>query len=371
MRNAVLWILLFFPAFALADTPKPGAAPPPTVTTATVGEQDINPATEYVGHVEAIQTVDLRARVEGFLEQVRFKEGQDVRAGQLLYVIEQAPYRAKVDADKARVAQAEANLSRVSQHLLRLKTARAESVRATDMDNAIANTALAKAQLQEAKALLASSELNLGYTEIKAPIDGRIGRNHFTRGNLVDTASGPLARIVELDPIRVVYSISENQAAAVSQAMNNAGKTTTDETLKPRLRLADDTLLKTTGKIDFVNNEIDPATGTIAVRAVYDNPDHRLLPGQYVTVLISQSRPRMRPVVPQAAVLSNQQGRYVLMVDAQSIAVPRPITTGATIGTMWAVESGLKPGDQVIVGGIQKVRPGQPVQVAPARKKGK
>ena len=358
MRYGVLFLMVFFPAIALAATPGSGAAPPPTVTVATISEQDVNLPTEYVGHVEAIQSVDLRARVEGFLEQVKFKEGDDVRAGDLLYVIEQAPYRAKVDADKARVAQAEANLARASQRLQRLQTARAESVRATDMDSAVADEAQTKAQLHEAKALLAGSELNLGYTEIKAPINGRIGRTAFSRGNLVNPASGTLARIVQLDPVRVVYSISENEAGPVQEALNDAGKNQKNPTLSPRIKLANSKVLSTTGRIDFVNNEVDAATGTISVRALYDNKDHLLLPGQYVTVLISQAQPRVLPLVPQAAVLTSQEGRYVLMVDEQSQAQPRPIKTGPRVGTMWAVESGLKAGERIIVGGIQKVKPG-------------
>lgn len=341
------------------------------VTAVTVTAQDVNPPAEYVGHVEAIQAVDIRARVEGFIKEVKFREGQDVHSGDLLYVIEQAPYRAKVDADRARVAQAQANLDRASQHLRRLKTARPESVRATDMDNAVADEAQTKAQLQEAKAQLVASQLDLGYTEIKAPIDGRIGRTAFTRGNLVNASSVTLARIVQLDPIRVVYSISENDMATVRTALKDALDTAKNPVLSPRLRLADNVLVPTVGRIDFVNNEVDAATGTITVHAVFDNHEHLLLPGQYGTVLVKLAQPRILPVVPQSAVLSNQKGRYVLIVDDHGIATPRAITTGSTVGTMWAVESGVKAGEKVIVGGIQKVRPGQKVQVAPDQQKGR
>jgi RND family efflux transporter MFP subunit len=369
MRYCILIIIIFIPTWLMAAPPGPGKAP--TVIMATITEQDINPSTEYVGHVEAIQTVDLRARVEGFLEKVMFKEGQNIHAGDRLYVIEKAAYQAKVDADKARISQAEANLSRTTQRLKRLQKARKESVRATDMDDAQADVAQAKAKLQEAKALLASSKINLGYTQIKAPINGRIGRTAFTRGNLVNPSSGALARIVQLDPIRVVYSISENEVAAVQATLKSAQNNQQTTTMVPRIKLANNQRLNIVGKIDFVNNEVDPTTGTILVRAIYDNHDQLLLPGQYVTVIISQSVPRILPVAPQAAVLSNQKGRYVLMVDEQGKVVVRPITTGPAIGTMWAVESGLKTGEQIIVGNIQKVRPGQPVQIAPAQGKGK
>lgn len=367
MRYCILIILIFIPTWLMAAPPGPGQAP--TVIVATITEQDINPSTEYIGHVEAIQTVDLRARVEGFLEKVMFKEGQDIRSGDQLYLIEKAGYQAKVDADKARVAQAEANFARAGQRLQRLQSARSESVRATDMDNARADAAQTKAQLQEANAILANSEINLGYTQIKSPINGRIGRTAFTRGNLVNPSSGALARIVQLDPIRVVYSISENEVTAIQASLNDAGKNQETASLVPRIKLSNNTVLNIIGKIDFINNEIDPSTGTLMVRAIYDNHDHLLLPGQYVTVMISQSQPRLLPVAPQVAVLSNQQGHYVLMVDEQGKAIIRPIIIGPAIGTMWTIESGLKAGEQIIVGNIQKVRPGQPVQISQAQTK--
>jgi RND family efflux transporter MFP subunit len=371
MKYAVALLMVLFPVWGLAATPGQGAAPPPVVAVVTIAAQDVNKPAEYVGHVEAVQSVDLRARVEGVIERVEFREGQDVHAGDLLYVIEQAPYRAKVAADKAKVEEARANLDRASRHLQRLKSARPESVRATDIDNAVADEAQAKAQLLATRAQLTASELDLGYTEIRAPIDGRIGRTAFTRGNMVNASSGTLARIVQLDPIRVVYSISENDMTSVRKALKDAQSKAKNPLLAPRLRLADNQLVPTVGRIDFVDNEVDAATGTIAVHAVFGNHDHLLLPGQYATVLVSLQQPRILPMVPQASVLTNQKGRYVLIVDEQGIAIPRPITTGPTVGTMWAVESGVKTGDRVIVGGIQKVRPGQKVQVAPDQKKGR
>jgi RND family efflux transporter MFP subunit len=362
---ATLFALLLTSAcpWGVAAAPPGAGGGPPLVTVAPVTERDVNPPAEYVGHVEAIQAVDLRARVEGFLEQVLFIEGDDVRAGDLLYVIEQAPYRAKVDADRARLAQAEANLTRAGQRLKRLRDARPESVRATDMDNAVADELQAKAQIEEVKAALARSELDLGYTQIKAPIGGRIGLTAYTLGNLVNPASGPLARIVQLNPIRVVYSISENDLTAIQAALYDAGKGEQGRLLKPALRFAGGEILEGIGKVSFVDNQIDPTTGTIAVRAVFANADGRLIPGLYVTVLVMASAPKVMPVVPQAAVLVNQEGRFVLVVDDESRASARPIAIGPAAGTMWAVESGLRAGDRIIVEGIQKVQPGQTVQV--------
>ena len=359
-------LLLAFPGVTHAG---PGG-PPPMVEVASVTMQDVNPPLEYVGHIEAVQAVDLRARVEGFLEQVAFKEGSDIQEGELLYRIEQAPYAAMVAADKAIVAQAEAALTKSRQYLKRAKTVRSGGVSATDLDNAVAEELRAKAQLEQAKANLTTSQINLAYTSISAPISGRIGRTAYTKGNLVNDSSEVLARIVQLDPIRVVYSISENDLAAIQMTLHDAVQNQGNLLLTPRLKLADGEIVKTGGQIDFVDNRVDPTTGTIAVRALFPNSDGRLLPGQYVTVLVSGSAPRIMPVVPQTAVLVGKQGRYVMMVDKENKAVVRPVTVGAVVGNMQAVESGLTAGDKIIVQGIQKVRPGQTVQVASGKSEG-
>jgi RND family efflux transporter MFP subunit len=357
-----LILTLVSPCTVAAAAPGTGDGTPPLVTVAPVTLQDVNPPAEYVGHVEAIQAVDLRARVEGFLEQVNFKEGDIVQDGDLLYSIEQAPYKAKVAADNARVAQAEAELDRANRHLERLRAARPESIRATDKDDAVAAQLSAQAQLSEARATLTRSQLDLGYTTIKAPISGRLGRTAFTKGNLVGPTSRPLARIVQLDPIRVVYSISENNLAAIQMALKDSSKEGKDPILIPRIKLSNEEIYETAGYVDFVNNEVDPGTGSIAVWAVFDNHDGLLLPGQYVTVLVSHSTSKMLPVVPQSAIQEDREGRYVLVVDGENRVVQRRVKTGPVIGGMWAIESGLAAKEIVIVQGVQKVSPGMVVK---------
>jgi RND family efflux transporter MFP subunit len=357
-----LFLLLAFPLIVIAGPPGSEDSPPPLVTVAPVILQDVNPPEEYVGHMEAIQTVDLQARVEGFLEQINFKEGSFVHAGDLLYVIEQAPYQASVKADKARVEQLQAMLTKARQYLERVRTVRSGGVSASDIDNAVAEELRAKAQLEEARATLERSELNLGYTTIRAPISGRIGRTAYTAGNLVGPASGPLARIAQMDPIRVVYSISENDIATIQMALKDAAQRQKNPLLVPRIRLSTGKTYQIAGKLDFVNNEVDAATGTIAVWAVFDNSDGLLLPGQYVTVLVTRSEPKLMPVVPQSAVLEDHDGRYVLVVENQNRVRMRRVKSGPVIGVNWAIESGLAVGEIVIVEGTLKAQPGQIVK---------
>ncbi len=352
-----LLAVLILPAAAALAGPM-GSKRPPTVITTKIRQADVVPEARYVGHVEALQTVDLRARVEGFLEQIKFKEGSLVTAGEPLFIIEQSVYKARLKAAAAREAQAEAELDRAAAHLKRLRQARPESIPAIALDDAVAAELTARAALSLTKADLTMARLNLSYTIIKAPISGRIGRTNYTAGNLVNPASGTLARIVQVNPVRILYSISEKDLSAEQSAMKSGR-------LTPRLKLTDDRLYPLTGQIDFIDNEIDPATGTIAVRAKFPNPHGSLIPGEYVTVMLKTAAPRIMPVVPQGAVLTGKDGRFVLMVE-HGRAVPRPITTGVTVGNSWAVKSGLKTGDTIIVSGIQKVRPGMPVTAVPA-----
>ncbi len=356
--SPLLAVLILPAATAMAGPMGPGK--PPTVITAEIRQADVVPAARYVGHVEAVQTVDLRARVEGFLEQIKFKEGGLVRAGDPLFIIEQTAYKARVEAASAKKAQAEAELERAVAHLKRLRRARPSSVPATAVDDAVAAELTAKAALALSKADLTQARLNLSYTVIKAPISGRIGRTNYTVGNLVGPSSGVLSRIVQVDPVRVLYSISENNLNAVESAMES-----TDNRLAPRLLLPGSILYPLAGQLDFIDNEVDTTTGTIAVRARFSNPHGRLIPGEYVTVTLKTAPPRIMPVVPQGAVLTGRDGRFVLMVE-HGRAVPRPITTGIAVGNNWAVKSGLKTGDRIIVSGIQKVRPGMPVTAVPA-----
>ncbi|MFO7984478.1 MAG: efflux RND transporter periplasmic adaptor subunit [Desulfatiglandaceae bacterium] len=371
----ILWVLFMgLASFLLTEShgqgPEPpsqgGPAQPPTlVKVVKITEKDVNPPEEFVGRIEAIQTVDLRAQVSGYLQEVVFKEGELVKAGEVLYQIEKAPYVARVNANKGRVEKARATFTLTQQYLKRLQSADSGAVSATDIETAESEMAQAKASLEEAKATLEQSRINLGYTTIKAPITGRIGKNNFTRGNLVGPDSGTLARIVQIDPIRVVFSISENELSRIQKT----GLKSIIERLKSQhriqLQFPNGEIYEALGWPDFLANEVDPNTGTIAFRARFDNPTGLLVPGQYVTVLISRSEARKKPVVPQAAVLEDREGRYVFVVDREDQVEQRRIETAEMLETVWAVKSGLDPGEIVVVQGLQKVQPGQKVKAAP------
>lgn len=357
----ILLLMTALPAIIEA-APNKNSSPPPLVKVAAVAERDINPVTEYVGHVEAVQTVDLQARISGFLEQVHFQEGGDVRAGELLYSLEGAPYQARVAANRARVTKAQTILQKSSQHLQRVKSVRSGGIPVTDIETAEAAEQQARAELQEAQANLRLAEIELEYTRISAPISGRIGATALSRGNLCGPASGVLAQIVQLDPIRIQFSISENDAAVIKTAQADAENNSSTNIMKPQLTLSNGQSFSPFGRIDFVDNRIDPATGTVAVWALFDNPDAVLIPGQYVRIAVSRSQPQLTPVVSQAAILEDRDGRYVLIVDEENKVEQRRIKTGTAVESFWVVETGLQLGENVIVEGLQKVRPGQLVK---------
>jgi len=364
LRALIFILCLSFPGYTLAAPQGgPPEAPAPFVTVEEVTAKDVNPPDGFVGHVEAIQSVDLRARVQGYLEEVKFKEGASVKKGELLYVIEQAPYRNQVNAEKARVAKARATHTKAEQYLRRVRRARSGAVSADDIESAVSAELHARAAVQEAQVALDQAELNLSYTTIEAPISGRIGRTRFTPGNLVGPDSGVLARIVQMHPVRVVFSMSENRLSDMEEGRLANPLEILRRSKVIRLRLPSGEIYPSTGRPDFMDNTVDRSTGTIAFRVVFDNPKGYLLPGLYVTVLISMSSPEKLPVVPQAAVLEDREGRYVFVLGADNRAEQRRIETGEMLDTLWAVKSGLNVGERVVVEGIQKVGPGQPVRL--------
>lgn len=358
-------LFLLVPSFAGAQQPSSG--PPPAVSTEVVRDRDVTPTSEFIARVQAIKDFEARARVEGFLEQVAFQEGQTVSNGTLLYIIEPAPYQAAVDGAKASLAGAQAKEREAQRALQRAQELRSRgNISQADVDQAQAAQETAQAEIMQAQANLWQAELNLGYTRISSPIDGRIGATAATQGNLVNASTGALATVVQIDPIRVVFSVSDRDLLLTQQAAPGRPLTEAVNDFVPALRLADGSEYSEKGKISFVSNRIDPQTGTIPVYADFRNPNGFLVPGQYVTVLIRPARSEQQPVVPVAAIQQDQQGSYVLVLNDQNRVQRRPIEPGPQIDQQIAVRKGLEPGETIVVGGIQKVRPGMVVQPQPA-----
>src|SRR6056297_3484517 len=372
MRAALSILLIYFMMLPAAGFAGPGGegkqAPPPLVKVSAVALKDANKPEKYVGHVEAIVSIDLQARVEGYLETVNFQEGAFVEKGQLLYVIEQPPYKARVTSAEAKVTQARASLFKAETRLRRLRSAQPESVPQTQLDDAKAARDLAQGQLEEAQANLELAQIDLDYATIEAPLEGRIGKSFYKKGDLVSPASKPLAEIVSVDPIRVVFSVSEKQLDIIQKAFIDA-KTEKDQgVLKVQLEFPNKTKYPQSGRIAFVDNKMDPDTGTIAVWARFDNPKGRLVPGEYVNVFVRSAEPDMQPAVAQRAVQTDRQGDFVYVVDHTNMVKKRRIRTGAALGGQFIAKSGLSKGDRVIVQGLQKVQPEMKVQIRNEKK---
>lgn len=348
------------------------AAPPPAVVVVAAERRDITSSTDFVGRVEAVDKVDLRARVQGFLENRAFEEGKPVQQDDLLFQIQQSEFRATVEQAKAELAAAEARKANSAVQLARsLSLLKTKDVPEAEVDRRRAEDQMAEAGVLQAKAALEKAELNLAYTEIRAPIGGRIGRAAYTVGNLVGPDSGVLATIVSQDPIYVVFSVSQRILLDVQRQEQAGGGKAQDHNIL-HLVLADGSTYPHPGKIDFADIQISESTDTLSVRGAFPNPEGQLIDGQFVTVAVEADTPEQAVVIPQVALQADQAGVFVLAVRDDNTAEIRRIKTGASQETMIAVEEGLKEGERVIVEGAQKVRPGQAVEasIAPAARPG-
>jgi membrane fusion protein (multidrug efflux system) len=363
---AVLVVVLGGGWFLLKETrtSAPAAAatvPAPAVGVRLVVQRGVSQSFEFVGHIKATDKVDLRARVEGFLEKRLFREGQDVKAGDLLYQIEKVQYEALVEQAKANLAAAEAESTNAKleySRQLELSKRQYSAQSVVDQNRATMDTAAAK--IMQAKAALRQAEVNLDYTDIRAPIAGRIGQTAYTIGNLVNPASGVLATIVSQDPIYVLFPISVRDLETIREARRKEGGGLNK--IDILVRLANGQLYAHPGIWNFTDPQVDQQTDTLIMRAAILNPEGTLADGQVITAIIRERKEEPRLVVPQTALQVDQSGYYVLVVNGEHKVEPRRLKTGPNIGTDVVVLSGLKEGDKVIVDGIQKVRPGQVVQ---------
>ena len=346
-----------------AKAPQAAAAPPPApavgVRVATM--KGVSQSFEFVGRIKATDKVEVRARVEGFLDKVLFREGQDVKAGDLLYQIEKVQFQAALDQAKANVVVAEATLTNAKLEYERsLELSKRNFSPQSDVDQKKAAMDTAAGRVLQLKAALTQAQVNLDYTDIRAPIDGRIGRTAYTVGNLVNPASGVLATIVSQDPIYVLFPVSVRDLDTIREARHkeDGGLAKIDI----RIRLPNGKEYAHPGVWNLTDPQVDPQTDTLIMRATIPNPDRTLTDGQFVTAIIRERQEAPRLVVPQAALQVDQSGYYVLVVNDQHKVDQRRVQTGPQRGTDVVVTSGVKDGEKVIVDGIQKVRPGQAVQ---------
>jgi membrane fusion protein (multidrug efflux system) len=340
-----------------APTGAQQAAPPPAVLVQAAELKPIADQAEFIGRAAAVDKVELRARVKGFLGPRKFNDGDLVKEGQVLFTIEPEPYQAAVDqkvaqrdAAKAALTNADLQLHR-AEELLRSKTGTQQTY-----DQRLSERLQAKANLEDAAAQLRDAEIQLSYTEIKSPIAGRVGRAAVSPGNIVGPDSGVLATVVSENPIRVLFSITQRELLDARRDSSASG-----DGLIVRLRLADGSLYKDKGKLDFIDVTADAKTDGQMVRAVFDNKDGLLTDGQTVRVIVEGEKVPTVVAVPQAAIAQDQSGPYLFIVNDKNVAEQKRVKIGVARDGLVAITEGLKAGERVIIQGQQRVRPGMTV----------
>jgi membrane fusion protein (multidrug efflux system) len=358
LRSSVVFHAVRLIACALVGVaPALAATPLPSVIVSPVETANIAPSFSNIGHVIAIQSVKIVPRVTAFIDQVNFVQGSTVKAGQVLFTLQQDQYQAALESAQAQLASAQAALENAQLQYERAARLNATGFEATaNLDSDIATRNEDQANVLAAQANLANAQLNLGYCTITAPIDGRIGAVVLTKGNLVTTSTGTLATINQLDPIRVEFSVSSD-----SPILDAAHSNTSESKFAISLQLPDGKMYPIKGKIAFLDNQVDTSTGTVNVYADFANPDALLLPGAYVNVETAPATPENVLLVPVAAVQTDQSSQFVLLVGTDNKVTQQTVTLGEQVGQNFIVDSGLSQGDRVIVDGIQKVKVGQQV----------
>lgn len=337
--------------------PGMGAMPPAAVTAIEMKARPLDELDDYIATVEPVQEVMIRAQVGGYIDAIHFTEGARVNEGDLLFSIDRNKYAAQYQVRQAELASAQAELTRADKYLKRMQEAGARSISQTELDTAESNQLKADAMLKQAEANLNLAQIDLDYSQIRAPIAGRIGAAELTKGNYVSPGTDPLATLVQTDPIRVTFSMTDRAYLGLRQqelAGNAKG-------LIARVFLPNGSPLHSVGVKEFDDNAMNSQTGTIAVRYLFDNPDGLLIANGYVNILIGEKDREMGLLIPQTAMMAGPQGTYVLTVSAEGIVAQTPVTLGKTIGAEMVVLSGLKAGDRVIVDGVQKASPGATV----------
>jgi membrane fusion protein (multidrug efflux system) len=360
------WLSFAFLAFsALAGLPAYAqqGGPPPAVLVQPAELRSMTKQFEFVGRAEALEKVDLRARVTGFLGPRLFKDGDAVTEGQVVFTIEKEPFEAAVDQRKAQLAAAEATLANADQQLARTtELTRKGNAPVAQLDQRTAEQGKAKADVMEAEANLRDAQIQLSYTDIKSPIAGRIGRPAVSPGNLVGPDTGVLATVVEENPMQVLFSVTQREMLEARRDSDSNGK------IRARVRLADGSLYSEQGRIDFLDVQVNPRTDGQTVRAMFPNPDGVLTTGQTVRVILEEKGGDKVVVIPQSAIAIDQTGPYIFVVGQDDRVEQRRLRLGTGREGLAVVEEGLKPEERVVVQGQQRIRAGMTVapQLAPS-----
>ncbi len=334
------------------------SAPPAAVGVKTLGERPVVKGFEFLGRVQSISQVNILARVEGFLNVQHFTDGQEVKKGDLLYTIEKDLFKAQVDQYEAQVAAAQANLANAEIQLARdLQLVKNQNVPQSTVDKDRATRDADKAQVLLSQAQLEQAKINLGYTDVYSPIDGKVSATNYDVGNLVSPSSTqPLVTVVTQDPMYVTFPVSQQKLLEIREfRQQDDGSLTKIEFV---IHFADGTKYGYTGRWNYTSPQVVQATDTVEMRATVPNPQRQLIDGQYVKVTLQERQPQKRLVVPQAAVLIAQGGSQVMVVDKDNKIAARIVELGQTDGPDYVVTKGLQPGERVVVEGLQKVRPG-------------
>jgi RND family efflux transporter MFP subunit len=371
MNTPIRCLLVAVAAAALTacSRPQPPPLPVPQVTVSQPQVATVTNWDEYPGHLEAVEMVELRPRVSGYLDSIHFRDGAEVKAGELLFVIDPKPYQAELERAQAERQRAETRCELAGNDLKR-----AESLRGTraisdeELDSRSKAAREAEAALASAKATESATQLNLDYTRVKAPISGKIGRRLVTVGNLVQGGGGlpatVLATLVTMDPIYCYFDADERaflKYRSNGSAGNGLGQN--DSALACELRLDNEEGYPHPGRVDFFDNQVDRQMGTIRLRGVFSNPDRALVPGLFAKVRVPAGPPVQALLIPDVAVSSDQGRKYVYVVNQASVVEPRPIKAGRHHGTAWSVLGGLTTADRVVVNGLLMLRPGIKVEV--------
>jgi RND family efflux transporter MFP subunit len=363
-RSLVPLVALAALLSACGKAPPQGPPPPPAVSVAVVAERDITEWDEYTGRLEAVNTVEIRPQVSGYLQSVGFTEGKEVQKGELLFQIDPRPFQAELDRALAQQEQSRTAVELAASDLARVQrmlASRAVSQEEYDQRAAASRTAIAAARATEAAVEVA--RLNLAYTRITSPIDGRIGRAEVTPGNLVSGGQGGaatrLAVVVSLQPMYAYFEAAEQDYLKYMDLARSGARPLSRDVKNPvRMAVGNETEFRHEGYMDFVDNRVQSGTGTLLGRAVFPNPDRHLTPGMFVRVRLIGRASYKGLLINDRAISTDQDRRYVLVVGAGNALEYRAVTTGPMVYGLRVVRAGLKAGDRIVVNGLQRVRPG-------------